>query len=167
VRDLVALTPGAGRTILRLLADHRSMARHAIVAAAPREPVFLLAPEEPIEVVDQLRWMVRMIDVEAALVARAYPASARGEVAFELRDDVLAHNEARFSLAVADGKAEVRRGARAPKIVLDVRGLAALYTGYLSPEELRATGLVEGPDDELAVLGALFAGPSPWMSDIF
>jgi predicted acetyltransferase len=167
VSDMVALTPGAGRTILRLLADHRSMARHAIVTAAPREPVFLLAPEEPIEVVDQLRWMVRMIDVEAALAARAYPAAARGEVSFDLRDDVLAHNEAAFSIAFENGNAEVRRGARAPKVVLDVRGLAALYTGYLSPDELRATGLVEGPDEELAALGALFAGPSPWMAEIF
>jgi predicted acetyltransferase len=168
VRDFVALTPGAGRTILRLLADHRSMARHAIVPAAPREPVFLLAPEEPIEIVDQLRFMVRIIDVEAALRARGYPATVTGEVTFELRDDLLAHNESCFTMAVESGKAEVRRAAtRTARLVLDIRGLAALYTGYLSPEELRATGLVDGPPEDLAALGAIFAGPSPWMAEIF
>jgi predicted acetyltransferase len=49
----------------------------------------------------------------------------------------------------------------------DARGLAPLYTGYHSPFELRAAGRLDGPDSDLERLGAIFAGPAPWMRDGF
>ena len=50
---------------------------------------------------------------------------------------------------------------------IDIRGLAALYTGYLSPHALVLAGLLDAPPAELAVAGAVFAGPQPWMRDAF
>ncbi|HMG25166.1 MAG TPA: sterol carrier protein domain-containing protein, partial [Kofleriaceae bacterium] len=168
VRDLVAVTPRAGRRILRLLADHRSMADHAVVYAAPGEPVLQLLGEEPWRIADHQRWMVRVLDVPAALAARGWSACARGEIALDVRDDVIPDNQATFALAVDAGRAEVRRIAPGPRAVaIDVRALAALYTGYLGAEELRARGGIEGDDGDLARLGSLFAGPAPWMAEIF
>ena len=50
---------------------------------------------------------------------------------------------------------------------VDVRGLAALYSGRLSPEELRVTGLLDGEPRDLAAAALAFAGPAPWMPDMF
>lgn len=168
VRDLVAITPRAGRRIWHLLADHRSMADHAIVYGAPADPVLLLLREEPWQIADHQRWLVRVLDVAAALEARGWPPGALGEVALDVRDDVVAENQATFVLSVEAGRAQVRRTDAAPRAVtIDVRALAALYTGYLGAEELRARGGIDGDDDELARLTALFAGPAPWMAEIF
>jgi predicted acetyltransferase len=168
VRDLIALTPRAGRRILHLLADHRSMADHAIVYAAPGEPLLQLVGEEPAQVADQLRWMVRVLDVPAALAARGYGACVRGEVVLDVRDDLVPENHGAFALAVEGGRAEVRRITGAARAVaIDVRALAALYTGYLSAEALVARGGISGEPDDLARLSSLFAGPAPWMPEIF
>jgi predicted acetyltransferase len=168
VRDVVATTPRAGRRILRLLADHRSMADHALVYASPSEPLLLLLGEEPWRIADHLRWLVRVLDVPAALEARGWAAGARGEVALDVRDDVVPENQATFVLSVDSGHAVVRRTSSAPHTVtIDVRALAALYTGYLAAEELRVRGGIDGRDDDLARLTSLFAGPAPWMADVF
>jgi predicted acetyltransferase len=42
-----------------------------------------------------------------------------------------------------------------------------MYTGYLSPFEAAALGLVEAGQRSLAAMQSLFAGPSPWMRDFF
>lgn len=168
VRDAVAITPSAGRRILQLLADHRSMADHAIVYASPSEPLLLLPGEEPRRISDHLRWMVRVLDVPAALEARGWGACVRGEVALDVRDDGVAENHATFVVSVESGRATVRRVASAPRpVTIDVRALAAIYTGYAGAEELRVRGGIDGDDEDLARLTSLFAGPAPWMAEIF
>jgi predicted acetyltransferase len=67
---------------------------------------------------------------------------------------------------VADGRAEVERGGRGT-LRLDIRGLAAMYTGFHSPADLRAAGFADADDASLASASALFAGPHPWMADHF
>jgi predicted acetyltransferase len=37
----------------------------------------------------------------------------------------------------------------------------------MAPAELQAIGAIAGPAADLALLGAVFAGPRPWMPDIF
>jgi predicted acetyltransferase len=166
VRELVALTAGASRRLLRLLADHRSMAHHAIVPAAPAEAVFMLPAEEPLEITERMHWMMRVLDVPSALAARGYPVAAQGELHLDVRDDIMAANDGRFVLSVSGGKGEVAPGGKGT-VKIDVRGLAPLFTGHLSAEELITVGLIEGPPSELAVATSLFAGPSPWMQEMF
>jgi len=55
---------------------------------------------------------------------------------------------------------------------LDIRGLAAIYSGYLSPWEAITAGLVEPPrhtadEQTLSLAASLFAGPTPWLPDMF
>ena len=115
-----------------------------------------------------MHWMLRLVDVAAALAERGYPRGVRGEVDLEVRDDLLPWNHGRLTLEVADGVAEVRRGGNGDGVIaLDVRGLASIYSGFAAPAELVPTGLVAGDADDLARLGSIFAGPSPWLSDGF
>jgi predicted acetyltransferase len=166
VRDAVARTPRAARRILRLLADHRSVARTASIAGGPGDPLLGHMVEPRLEVAEMQQWMLRVVDVRAALERRGWPASVRGELHLDVRDGLLRENGRRWVLEVGGGGAEVREGGSGA-VALDVRGLAALYTGHLSGAGLRVAGLGDGRDEDLAKATALFAGPAPWAADFF
>jgi len=166
VTDFVALTQQAACGLLGFLAGYRSVVNEIEWYGAPVDPVTRLLSEEVTRVVSRMEWMVRLIDVEAALMARGYAPAVRGEVHLCVSDDVLPHNQGPMVLEVADGRGQVRRGGRG-EVTVDVRSLATLYTGHLSPRALKSVGAIEGGDSELATLGAMFAGPAPWMPDMF
>ena len=110
--------------------------------------------------------LLRLVDVPAALEARGYPPGLHAELHLDVSDDVLPQNNERFTVEVEGERASVRQGGRG-ELRIDVRGLAPLYTGHLSPGELKSTGYLDGPDQAIATAAALFAGPSPWMPDDF
>ena len=164
--DLVTLSAEASRTLLGMFANHRSTTRYFNLLGAPADPSLHLLAEQSATITDRIDWMLRLIDVPGALEARGYAAGVTGELHLEVADDVLDRNHRRFTLTVADGGGRVTEGGRG-EFRVDVRGLAAIYTGYLAPAELTATGLVDAPDRALATAGAIFAGPAPWMPDMF
>lgn len=165
-RDLVALTPAAGRRLLTFAADHRSFSKDLLWTGAPAEPLLMHLREQDWERARSWEWMLRIVDVRGALEARGYAPGLDGELHLEVRDDVLPWNDGRFVLAVTGGNGKVRKGGRG-RLRIDVRGLASLYTGYLGAEELLATDYIEGPDKDLAAATAAFAGPAPWLADFF
>ena len=122
--------------------------------------------EQSYRVLRHDRWMVRILDVARALEARGFPPDLECELSLDVRDDVLPHNAQRFVLEVCKGRGRVRKGGRG-KLRIDVRGLAALYTGHWLPADLVAVGLLDGPERDCATASTLFAGPAPWMPDFF
>ena len=164
--DLVVLTADAGRRLLTFFADHRSVAKNIIFCGAPAEPMLFLLAEQERTVIHRMDWMLRIVDVRGALEARGYPPGLEAEVHLDVVDDVLKHNHGRFVLQVADSHAGVRPGGSG-SLRVDVCGLAVMYAGHLSPAELRATGHLDGPEEELARASLVFAGPAPWMPDLF
>ena len=166
VRDLVALTPDAARGLLALLAGHRSTVGDVVWTGSPADTMLLHLAEQEQAIARYQQWMLRLVDVGTALAARGYPPAATAEVHLEVHDDVLPWNQGRLVLSVAGGKAAVRPGGDG-RIRVDVRGLAPIYSGYLSPLALLATDHVAGSEDDLAALGSLFGGAPPWMPDHF
>ncbi len=164
--DLVALTPDAGRSVLSFLCSHRSLAEEAIWHGGPGGPLLTLLPEQSYTMSLHLDWMLRIVDVERALEARGYPAGVEAEAHFDVTDDTLPENNGRYVLRVSDGRGTVDEGGDG-KLKIGVRGLASLYSGYLTPTELIAAGLLEADVDDAASAAALFAGPTPWLLDIF
>ncbi|MCI0342724.1 MAG: GNAT family N-acetyltransferase [Planctomycetales bacterium] len=166
VRDMVAATPQAVRRLLAFFAGHRSMADSVSWIGGPGDPFFALLPN-PSHRVDQLRhWMLRLVDVPAALEGRGYAPDVSASLALHVRDENFPWNEGKFTLRVEGGRGEVRPGGDGD-LKVTVRGLAPLYTGHLTAEELVATGLVSGEGEALAAASRLFRGPAPWMSDAF
>ena len=110
--------------------------------------------------------MLRLVDVKAALEARGYRSGVSAEVHLDIQDDLFPENSGKKRLVISDGGAEVTGGGDG-RIRLDVRGLAALYTGHLSAHDLAVTSLIDASDGDLESLGAVFAGPAPWMADMF
>lgn len=166
ILDLVALTPRAGRRLLTFLSDHFSMCKSATWFGAPTDPLMLLLPDHQYAVVQRRDWMVRLIDVRRALEARGYPEGLRAELHLEVADDVLPGNQGRVVLDVSDGRGRVSAGGRGD-LRVDVRGLASLFTGYVSAFGLRTCGYLSGEEKYLPVADAIFAGPAPWMPDMF
>jgi predicted acetyltransferase len=100
------------------------------------------------------------------LSARGYPTGVGAELQLDVRDELLPWNNGRFVLTVADRRARVRSGGTG-QIGLHVRDLAALYSGYMTPQELQAAGSLNGQAADLALAALVFAGPQPWTPDMF
>ena len=167
-RELVAETPAALRRLLTLVADDRSLGRDLFMTGPPSSVDAMLLVEQSVAIDMQLRWMLRILDVAAALEARGYPPGLVSTVGFEIEDELVEANRGHLSLAVSGGRGRATRGAASDRsISLDVRALAALFTGYLPAEELARAGLAAGSDDALAAATAVFAGPAPWLAEIF
>ncbi len=164
--DLVATTPNAGRRLLTFIADHRSLVKTVTWRCPAADPLFHLLPERPCKLSLEIYWMLRILDVAKALTARGYPAGLEAEVHFEIADDLIEDNGGRFVLAVAGGEGQVHRGGDG-RLKLDIRGLAALYSGHLTVEQLCAAGYLEGEAEHATVASAVFAGPAPAMTDPF
>lgn len=166
VRDFCALTPQAGQRLLTLLGDHRTMVPGIAWGGTPNDPIVTLLPEQSAKITYTEDWLLRIVDVAGALNARGYHPALRAELHLEVRDPVLHENSGRYVVQIADGAAQVERGG-AGTITLDVRDLAAIYTAHHTPFERRYSGTISGPDDALALLGLVFAGPPPRMNDMF
>jgi predicted acetyltransferase len=173
VVDSCVLTPEAGRRVLKFFAGHRSMIESVAWAGGPLDPFAYLLREPMVAIAHSrvkttlsLDWMLRLVDVSKALALRGYPAGLNAELHLDVRDDIMPSNEGRIVLEISGGRGEVRPGGQG-RIRLDVRDLAALYSSFMSPTELRTLGTLDGPDTDLALAGAAFTGPRPWMADMF
>ena len=162
----MALTPRAARRLLSFLGDHRSLAREVCWSGSPSDPLLLLFEEQSYGVKLLFHWMLRVLDVPVALESRGYPAGVRGALHLEIEDPLFPSNSGRFLLEVEDGQGRVRAGGEG-KLRLDVRALAPLYTGLLSPAALQAVGKLDADEGSLGLASALFAGPAPTMTDMF
>lgn len=164
--DVAVATPRAARAFLSFLGGFRTMADRARWASAPNDPILANLPERRYELRQGDQWMLRVLDVPQALAARGYPRGIEAELHLSIRDEILPANDGRFVLRVSGGVGAAEPGGDG-RLALDVRGLAALYTGHLSPDQLVLTGLLEGPEPEREAAAAVFAGPAPWMRDMF
>jgi predicted acetyltransferase len=164
--DFVARTNRAALRLLRFLGDHASLAREVVWFGSPADPLVALLPEQSYEQRLFFHWMIRIVDVVKALEGRGYPRGREAELHLAVDDGILEENRGDFVLEVSDGRGEVHRGGSG-RIRADVRGLGAIYTGFLSPEDALVAGLLRGPAADLDLAGSVFGGPSPWMSDMF
>jgi len=166
VSDYVVETERAARTLLAFFGAHASLADEVVWYGSASDPLLALLPEQRGRVTLLDVWMLRILDLRRALEGRGYPEAFSARLELEVHDDCIAANSGRFVLDVSGGKAEVRSGGSG-RLRLHVRGLAALYTGFLSHVHLALLRLAEGDPRDLALAGVLFAGPPPAMPEIF
>jgi predicted acetyltransferase len=163
VRDVAMTTRAAAQRILGFLHDLRSLADVIVWRGCAADPLLTLLPEQMHTVKRHERWMLRILDVHRALAARGYPPLS-AEVHLAVHDANFPVNAGRRIFTVEAGHGETREGGRGD-VTIDVRGLAALYSGFATPYTLRAAGLLDGPDVALTTLATIFAGPEPWCAD--
>ena len=164
VRDRAFVTDGAIRSARALFARYRSTMDRVRLASSPVD-AFLVGLDNQQRVVTERRdrWMLRLVDVGAALAARGYPP-IDAEAHLLVRDDFLGPAEQKLVLRVRGGVGKVEPGGEG-KIDVDVRGLSGMYTGYLTAKDAAELGYLATPVSEARVLDALFGGPAPHVTD--
>ena len=117
-------------------------------------------------VIGELQWMLRLLDVRAALAARPTPAFA-GDVHLRVHDPLLAANDGPWVLRHDVGVLRAEPGGRGD-VDVAVSDLAALFTGFQTPHHLASAGRLPGADaDALNSLTTAFRAGEPTMVDFF
>ena len=165
IADMLARTPAAARRLLTFFADHGSLDEAVTFRGYPSHPLLMLLAEQSYSVSLTDQWMLRLVDVPLALSMRGYPQHVTAELHLDVTDPLLDENNGRFVLRVADGKGTAERGGEG-SVAIDVRGLAALYSGHRTLADVRLVGLAAGAAHDDAAT-ALFAGTPPSMVDHF
>lgn len=180
-RDLYWDGPEALTALLGFVRGHAGMGQRLLWPGPPAEPIEQVLTGLAPTVTRRMAGMFRLVDVGAALAARGYPEGVETELRLCVEDDVLPANAGPIAVRIADGRARVSGAAHhgtppgpahravtrsAPRV--DVRVLAALYTGHLHADTAARAGLLPGVDaDTRRALRDAFAGPTPWMAEFF
>ena len=165
VMDCGARDAGSWARVLGFLSNHAPMCPHAEFYGGQADPLIALLPERA-EVRLFEPWYLRVVHVERALADRGYSPDLTTTVRFRVVDPTVPENEGAYQVAVANGRAQVTRVEDAP-LVVDVQGLAALFSHAHGVQHLVDCGLVHGPAPSLALLARVFAGSPPSLRDFF
>ena len=166
VVDLAAPSAPTLRTLLALLAGHRSLAIQLRWYGAAHDPVIATLPEPRWSVKEHQRWMLRIVDLPAALRARGWAPGAEGELHLRVDDEAFPHHAGNHVLTVEGGRATVVPGGRG-SVVLNPRAMGPLYSGYFGATALRALGHADGPDESLTLADRIFAAPTPTLREMY
>ena len=129
-------------------------------------PLLWLLPEphRPLEMQGFLCWMQRIVDVDAAMRARGWPARAAGRAELEVTDPVTGVE--RFVLEVEGGAGRLTPGGSGA-IRCGIGTLSAWYSSALRAQDAVRLGLLEGEPSAIRAMDGLIAGGVPWMPDFF
>jgi predicted acetyltransferase len=166
VVEAIGATPTGTRLVWRYLFDIDLMQRIEASLLPADHPLQLMLAEPRrlrLSLSDGL-W-VRIVDVEAALAARAYGCG--GSLTFELVDDLCPWNTGRFRLDAGDRR--VSRVEGEPDLRLDAAALGAVYLGGISLRRLVDAGRIEARSEDVVERAeSLFhSARAPWSPEIF
>jgi len=169
VERVHARTPQALRALWSVIASHSANADNVTGLTAPSDPFWWLTRERDATVTRRAMWMLRVVDLPAAIAARGFPAAVFLSVPLRVSDRARPGNAGSWQLTVTDGAGTLipNGSVSSPDpLALGPRGVAALYAG--TPlATLRLAGLASGGTAEAdAALDAAFAA-NPYMLDEF
>ncbi len=164
--DVRCTSPEAARALLSFVAHHATMASHVHWLGPAIDPLLWQMPERTYKIAVREHWMTRICHVERALSERGYHPHISAELCLDVHDPIVPEQSGCYRLRVRDGRGHVERGGSAG-LRLDIRALAALYTGFASPQMLHRTGQLSGDAASLTCAATLFAGGAPAMPDFF
>lgn len=170
ISDLAFRDVAAGQQLLRSLADFAPTMSVATLAAAPNHPLATLLDQQWHSWRIKDIWMLRIVDLSRAIEQRGYRRGVDVAFRIELDDDVLAANSGVWVVEVAGGRGRARRPTRVddqPMLRAGPRGVATIWSGFLTPRQAQLQGLVSGPEEALELAESAFAGPTPAMNDSF
>jgi predicted acetyltransferase len=145
-----------------------SIAKRVYAYVAPDDPVHWLLSDVVAPSVHQNRWMLRCLDVQAAVEGRGYPPGTTIDVAVEITDPQLPGNGFTGRLQVSGGTGRLLPGADRGSVTrIGPNGFAALYAGA-STSMLAAAGLLSGGDpDDYALLDSVFSARPAYLLEYF
>ncbi len=164
--EFVAEDAAAARALLAFLGAHSTLAARVELFAGLADPFVGLLPETNWKVALQDPWMLRVLDLPAAIRGRGWPRGRSAELHLDVDDPLLERNHGRFVVRVEDGTANVERGGTG-RIACAARALGSWLSGHATAEALAFQGLIRAEAGDLAELSAAAALPPPTMPDFF
>jgi predicted acetyltransferase len=161
-----ATSERALRALLSYMRGHRGIGRWLQWGGAPNDPITLLVGVQAVTSVRRYRWMLRILDVPAAIEGRGYP-STDAEATFALDDPRYPENAGPWRVAVSDGGAKIGPAERHDRRPIPIGVLSSLYTGYLRPFDAVGLGLLDADDPAVDAFSAMFDRPDPWTPFFF
>ena len=159
VQDALALDPAAARALWGAVTDLDLTTSVEVGNLAPDDALLGLLTElrgTKQRVHDDV-WL-RILDLPAALAARAYPAPV--DAVLEVTDPLVASNAGRWHLRASGSDVEVTRTDAPAHLALDIADLAAAYLGGTTLAALASAGRVtELVPDSLTELSTAFGWP--------
>lgn len=171
VEHLVATSPETAAALWAVVASGSTFAPTIRAHLDPRDPVRLVTDGLPELEVTERPWMLRVVDLEAAIAERRFGEHVRASGRLTVADADCPANEGLWQLEVSDGQGSATRAGStaygsAEVAHLGSRALAALWGGW-SMSRLRQAGLATGGSPEQdAALDAIFAC-TPFMTEHF
>ncbi|WP_308250596.1 GNAT family N-acetyltransferase, partial [Nonomuraea rhizosphaerae] len=118
VENLVAASEETSRALWALVGSASSMAERVSANVAPDDQVMWLLRERSKEELKQTRWMLRVLDLAAAVERRGYPAAVTGEAVVQVSDPLCPANAGTWRLEFSGGHGAASRagggGGRTP-----------------------------------------------------
>jgi predicted acetyltransferase len=166
VRELVGTSPESWAGLWSFIMGHDLIEKVEADLRPPWDPIFdLLAGTRRAAASRSDSLWVRIMDVPAALVGRAYSAPVTAVIAVT---DPLGDVTGVYRLSADADGAECARVEADPDVSLDAEDLGACYMGRARFRELARAGRVSGDPGSLAALDAAFVWePGPWCPEIF
>jgi predicted acetyltransferase len=167
--EIVAMDPTARAQLFAYMAGHQDQVTRVRFRAPIDAPVNMLLPD-PLECAVEPHFMLRILDVPAALAQYAFPPDLAGAFTLAVHDDWIAANNAAFHVELAGGSAHVTRlpADTQAGLSLDIRVLAQIYSRAVRPRSAAAFGMLTVADrSHLASAERAFAGLPPFVSDFF
>lgn len=154
VREFIALTPAAQRGLLGFICNHDSQDKWAKLPLPPHDlPLLSLLPDpRSAKATLDPAWMLRLIDLPAALAARRCDPAAPGRLVLRVADATAPWNDGMWLLEAEAGRLSARPatpGAAADAAV-DMAALSQLYAGYTGVADLALAGRLQVQDPRAA-----------------
>lgn len=161
VDQLVAVDGPALREALAFLGGNGTTADRVVTTLPERVVASHVAEGSRTRSSYDWPWMLRLVDLPAAVAARGWPAGLHAEVHLDVTGPPVDDPEGavgRWVLEVDDGRATCEPGGDGT-VRLSIGDLAALYAGGVDPAALAFDRRLRGADERTAsLLRAAFAG---------
>lgn len=160
--------PEGFRAIVAALATQGTMAGRVLTVLPYPELDAITDRPETSRRTNQMPWMERIIDVEAALTGRPV-GHFSGALHLAIRDDILSANAGNYVLEIdpTSDRLLVTPGGNGT-VAMDIATLAPLYTGYRTASQLAASGRITGATAaDLDCLDRCFSTSQPTLIDFF
>lgn len=168
VLEVLAEDPDVLRALWRVVASSGTQAPEVDVIGPAEDDLFLLADAASPDVVrSEIRWMLRLVDLPAAMAARGWPSTARGRIELAVADAQAPWNDGRWVLEVDGGEARATPGG-AGHVEVTIGALSSWWAGYADPRRLARTGSLRCTDAaSMRTMAELLPACPPVLPDFY
>lgn len=168
VRELVATTPEAYRSLLGVLRRHRAQLDKVLWSAPADDPLWHHAAHWEVEVAWRPPFSGRVVDLPAAVALVAPDPALAGECVVQVTDPLVSWNSGTWRIAAEGGAARAERSPGNAEVECDAGAFSQLLFGDPDAAALRRAGRLAVREERgFAFLRALFPPALCWMNDDF